>query len=157
MAKLSEFGQAFSDARKSGMKTFEFKGKKYGTKLASEVEQSSVGGKPKAGEYKTRGQYGDKDQSLKDKNYVRRDMGSRMDEIDRETQGDFSTAMNYKPRRTPESLTTTSKPGTRTNYENEDATSETFKRGGKVKGYAKGGVTRADGCITKGHTKGRVI
>jgi hypothetical protein len=23
--------------------------------------------------------------------------------------------------------------------------------------YAKGGVTRADGCITKGHTKGRVI
>jgi hypothetical protein len=22
--------------------------------------------------------------------------------------------------------------------------------------YAKGGVTRADGCITKGHTKGRV-
>ena len=22
---------------------------------------------------------------------------------------------------------------------------------------AKGGVTRADGCITKGHTKGRVI
>jgi hypothetical protein len=25
------------------------------------------------------------------------------------------------------------------------------------KGYAKGGVTRADGCITKGHTKGRMI
>jgi len=28
--------------------------------------------------------------------------------------------------------------------------------GGKVKGYAKGGVTRADGCVTKGHTKGRM-
>jgi hypothetical protein len=25
------------------------------------------------------------------------------------------------------------------------------------KGYAKGGVTRADGCITKGHTKGKMI
>ncbi len=25
------------------------------------------------------------------------------------------------------------------------------------KGYAKGGVTRADGCITKGHTKGRMV
>jgi hypothetical protein len=149
MAKLSEFGQAFSDARKSGLKTFEFKGKKYGTKLASEVEQPSVGGKPKAGEYKTRGQYGDKDQSLKDTNYVRRDMKDRTDVIDRETQGDFSTAMNYKPRRTPEPLTTTSKPGTRTNYENEDATSETFKRGGKVASASK----RADGIAQRGKTR----
>jgi hypothetical protein len=30
------------------------------------------------------------------------------------------------------------------------------KSGGKVKAYAKGGVTRADGCITKGHTKGKM-
>ena len=29
--------------------------------------------------------------------------------------------------------------------------------GGKVKKYAKGGVTRADGCITKGRTKGRMV
>jgi hypothetical protein len=28
---------------------------------------------------------------------------------------------------------------------------------GKTKGYAKGGVTRADGCVTKGHTKGKMI
>jgi hypothetical protein len=27
----------------------------------------------------------------------------------------------------------------------------------KVKKMAKGGVTRADGCITKGHTKGRMV
>lgn len=25
------------------------------------------------------------------------------------------------------------------------------------KGYAKGGVTRADGCVTKGHTKGTMV
>jgi len=25
------------------------------------------------------------------------------------------------------------------------------------KGYAKGGVTRGDGCVTKGHTKGKMI
>jgi hypothetical protein len=25
------------------------------------------------------------------------------------------------------------------------------------KGYKKGGVTRADGCVTKGHTKGKMI
>ena len=36
-------------------------------------------------------------------------------------------------------------------------TSEGMKCGGKVKKYAKGGVTRADGCITKGHTKGRMV
>jgi len=27
----------------------------------------------------------------------------------------------------------------------------------KSKKYAKGGVTRADGCVTKGHTKGRFV
>lgn len=27
----------------------------------------------------------------------------------------------------------------------------------KPKKYAKGGVTRADGCVTKGHTKGKQI
>lgn len=32
-----------------------------------------------------------------------------------------------------------------------------MKRGGKVKKMAKGGVTRADGCISKGHTKGRMV
>jgi uncharacterized Fe-S cluster-containing radical SAM superfamily enzyme len=27
----------------------------------------------------------------------------------------------------------------------------------KPKAYAKGGVTRADGCVTKGHTKGAMV
>jgi hypothetical protein len=31
-----------------------------------------------------------------------------------------------------------------------------MKKGGAVK-YAKGGVTRADGIATKGHTKGRIV
>jgi hypothetical protein len=25
------------------------------------------------------------------------------------------------------------------------------------KGYAKGGVTRADGCVIKGHTRGKMV
>ncbi len=29
--------------------------------------------------------------------------------------------------------------------------------GGMTKKYAKGGVTRADGCVSKGHTKGRMV
>ena len=32
-----------------------------------------------------------------------------------------------------------------------------YKKGGCVKKYAKGGVTRADGCAAKGKTKGRMI
>ena len=27
----------------------------------------------------------------------------------------------------------------------------------KPKAYAKGGVARADGCVTKGHTKGKMV
>jgi len=29
--------------------------------------------------------------------------------------------------------------------------------GGYLKTYKKGGVTRADGCITKGHTRGKMV
>jgi hypothetical protein len=65
-------------------------------------------------------------------------------------------AGEYKPRRSSEAMTSTVKPGTNVNYENTD-TSDMMKRGGSVKGYAKGGVTRADGCITKGRTKGKMV
>ena len=27
----------------------------------------------------------------------------------------------------------------------------------KAKKYAKGGVTRADGCVSKGHTRGKMV
>ncbi len=37
--KLSEFGRAFADARKSGMKEFTFKGKRYHTRTADEEKQ----------------------------------------------------------------------------------------------------------------------
>ena len=148
---ISEFGKAFAAARKAGDKTFEFKGKKYTTKLASEVEQPSVGGKAKFGEYKTRAPYSDRGRTMMEDNYVRRDMKDRMDVIDRETQGD-DVALKYTPRRKPESLTSTDKPGTATRYENEDATSETFKRGGKVGAASR----RADGIAQRGKTRGRM-
>lgn len=34
---------------------------------------------------------------------------------------------------------------------------EGHKCGGAIKKMAKGGVTRADGCVTKGHTKGKMV
>lgn len=38
MPKLSAFGSAFAAARKSGKKTFMFRGKSYNTKLASDIK-----------------------------------------------------------------------------------------------------------------------
>jgi hypothetical protein len=32
-----------------------------------------------------------------------------------------------------------------------------YRKGGMTKGYAEGGVTRADGCCKKGHTQGRMV
>jgi hypothetical protein len=56
-------------------------------------------------------------------------------------------ASERTPRRTPESLTLTRKPGTNVNYENADATSETFKKGGMT------ASKRADGCAVRGKTR----
>lgn len=38
----------------------------------------------------------------------------------------------------------------------EEAEAKGMRKGGKAC-YAKGGVTRADGCVTKGHTKGKMV
>ena len=38
-----------------------------------------------------------------------------------------------------------------------EATKIVNKHEKAMHGMAKGGVTRADGCITKGHTKGKMI
>jgi len=40
-------------------------------------------------------------------------------------------------------------------YAKGEAMEKKMKKGGKC--YAKGGVTRADGCVTKGHTKGKMV
>jgi rubrerythrin len=32
-----------------------------------------------------------------------------------------------------------------------------YRKGGMTKAYAKGDVTRADGCAVKGHTRGRMV
>jgi hypothetical protein len=60
-----------------------------------------------------------------------------------------ATSRNEGPRRPVEPLSSTRRPGTNVNYENEDATSETFKRGGKVSSASK----RADGIAQRGKTR----
>ena len=60
-----------------------------------------------------------------------------------------ATSRNEGPRRPVEPLSSTRRPGTNVNYENEDATSETFKKGGKVSSASK----RADGIAQRGKTR----
>jgi hypothetical protein len=51
------------------------------------------------------------------------------------------------PRRTPEPLTSTRKPGTNINYENSNVSDMAFKRGGMT------ASKRADGCAIRGKTR----
>jgi hypothetical protein len=98
------------------------------------------------------------DSTALDRNYVRRDMKDRMDVIDRETQGDFLTAMKQKPRRDPG---TSGAVGG--DYMAESAKSRRvrnmYERGAEetnAKGMKKGGMTaskRADGCAVRGKTR----
>lgn len=53
------------------------------------------------------------------------------------------------PRRTPEPLSSTRKPGTNVNYENDDTSDTAYKRGGKVTSASK----RADGIAIRGKTR----
>jgi hypothetical protein len=56
-------------------------------------------------------------------------------------------------------LSDVTRPGTRVTYDNTDTSDMTYKRGGKVKGYAMGGSasSRADGCAQRGKTRGKVL
>lgn len=63
----------------------------------------------------------------------------------------------YVPRRAPKPLTEVRRPGSRVNYENADTSDMTYKKGGKTKKMASGGMTsaskRADGIASRGKTK----
>jgi len=46
---------------------------------------------------------------------------------------------------------------TRKQISDDSTSDETFKKGGKAKCYAAGGITRADGCAQRGKTRGNYI
>jgi len=75
-----------------------------------------------------------------------------------------AAAKQYKPRRTPGSLDEVIYPETRAKMEEAKMDVEDEKARSKIKamGYADGGKVssaskRADGCATKGKTKGTII
>jgi hypothetical protein len=165
----SEFGKAFRAARASGDKTFTFNGKKYTTDMAPE-QQKSVGGKPKMGEYVPRDSDTRKGEIMTSKNAKPRDEYVRSGQKSFDTETEFvpPDMSKYKPRRDPEALTETNKPGTSTRYENTDTSDMAYKRGGSIKASKMGAVRtskpsmgsaskRADGIATKGKTRGRMV
>jgi len=58
----------------------------------------------------------------------------------------------YKPRRESKPLTEVTKPGTRTNYESDEASDVSFKKGGSVGSASR----RADGIAMRGKTRGKL-
>jgi hypothetical protein len=165
----SAFGKAFREARAAGDKTFTFNGKKYTTEMADDKPRS-VGGTPKMGEYKPRDSDTRKGEIMTSKNAVPRDQYVRSGQKSFDTETEFvpPDMSKYKPRRDPEALTETNKPGTSTRYENTDTSDMAYKRGGSVKASKMGSVRtskpsmgsaskRADGIATKGKTRGRMV
>jgi hypothetical protein len=69
-----------------------------------------------------------------------------------------AAAKKYKPRRTPESLDEVIYPETRAKMQDAKTDVEDEKTREKIKsmGYAKGGVTRADGIAQRGKTRGKM-
>jgi hypothetical protein len=67
-------------------------------------------------------------------------------------------AKQYKPRRTPNSLDEVIYPETRAKMQEAKTDVEDEKTRQKIKsmGYAKGGVTRADGIAKRGKTRGKM-
>ena len=156
----SAFGKAFREARASGDKSFTFNGKKYTTEMAPE-EQKSVGSKPKMGASVSRDSDTRKGEIMTSKNAVPRDSYVRSGQKSFDTETEFvpPDMSKARPRRDPEALTSTVKPGTRINYENTDTSDMSMKRGGAVKKMASGGMTaskRADGIAVKGKTRGKM-
>ena len=117
----SAFGKAFAEARKAGDTEFSFNGKQYST--AMKGEKKAPGGREPVNIDAEAGM------SRGRRDYVT----SGKQSFDTETEFVPPDMSAYKPRRTPKPLTEVTKPGTRTNYENEDG----MKKGGSVKGWGK--------------------
>jgi len=133
----SAFGKAFAEARKAGDTEFSFNGKQYTTRMKG--ESKAPGGREpvhvdaEAGMTRGRNDY----------------VTSGKKSFDTETEFVPPDMSNYKPRREPKPLTEVTKPGTRTNYENEDG----MKKGGKVSSAS----SRGDGIAQRGKTKGTMV
>ena len=140
--KMASFGEAFKEARGRGDKTFEYMGKKYttemaGAKKAAPSKPASTG--PKAGSY---GEAAKSSRTLGD--VIKSDASKQADyrkSIAEGKEKSLGTKLQEFGSRFKRALTTGRPQG------------EGMKKGGSVGSASR----RADGCATKGKTRGRII
>ena len=157
----SGFGKAFRAARAAGDKTFEFNGKKYTTEMASQAEQPSVGGKVKAGEYKSRDDRSPRAPTMV-QGTTRTSMARKPDDETMAKSGDSRRIRNMLDsaaegsgvlKDTDYMAKSAESRGVRNMYER--GAEETAKEGMK-KGGAVSASRRADGIAQRGKTRGKV-
>lgn len=175
--KPKSFSQAFRDARMSGEKTFMWQGKRYGTEMASSkpapasrprsqsapapapaparaqsaATQESSGVPDERARFLAR--YGTAEQRAK---YSRDQMIPQSGIDAAKAAGE---ERRRKMREQDEAFTESRNRAIKRLLGTQAMRDEAnMKTGGRVKGYASGGSvsSRADGCITKGHTKGKM-
>ena len=131
--KKMSFKDAFAAARKGGDKTFMFNGKKYTTELASEKKAApaKAEAKPEA--------------KIEKPGFVRRAIaalgGVKLPQTDYGTETDEK---DEKPTTRPKPYSTAAA---------IQAKNMGYKKGGMVSSASK----RADGCATKGKTRGKMV
>ena len=189
-ASGTTFKEAFADARtqarKGGPKTFEWNGKKYGTKLKGEdepkqgkyredstIKAGTAAGKESEGRTRARPEDYDKDEYKKGRfeNKMNRSIGRTTDPENaakikkynetrkKDAEERSATAAQTRAAGTTD-MGTLRKSGMDASLPvDEQRIYSNFKKGGKVKKMASGGMasSRGDGIAMRGKTKGRVV
>lgn len=147
---LSEFGKAFRDARKSGVKTFMFKGKKYTTETKEEKDARLAKAKAKAkADAKPKGP---SDSDIRRANIMQ--TAALVDEATPARRASMEARKEAGAERMAKAKRKAALEARAAGGQDftEDFTG--MKKGGKTKSYRSGG--RIDGCAVRGKTKGRM-
>jgi hypothetical protein len=162
-AKLSNFGAAFNAARKSGQKTFEFKGKKYTTEMAKPKAKPAEKGPDTATLDRIAAKQRDEDKGP-DKATVDRLARKQADEAKGPSDADLdrmAKKFDSKDRPGSEVLAEKMEKG---QPKMQGAYREAFGNIRKALGFKSGGSVkmsgaskRADGCAKRGKTRGRMV
>ncbi len=176
----SSFNEAFRAARKDGLKTFKWRGGTYGTELASESKKPSKAASatsiPKAAPAAAPKAEAPKAEAPARRGYTRtaRPESERTADYAANRRASFAKRANpfsglgdlfglrEQERVMRDMGVDRTEARRRLNALEEAQESEGMRRGGKVKRYASGGSVssaskRADGCATKGKTRGKFI
>lgn len=167
-AKLSPFGLAFDTARKAGEKNFTFKGKKYSTDMGGSTKAPSKAPSKPAAPAASKPSSKSADMTGPEVASEKRRIQNRggTDRLGESAFGRLIQRGMNKPKTVEkESGDFDRLMKEKRSDRSDEGSSEVVgaKKGGMMKAYKKGGMVkssasrRADGCATKGKTKGRVL